>query len=242
MLIVVIITSLLFMLISFSVTADNAKYLLSGYNMMSEEERKLFDLTGYLKFFKLFFRILGAGLFSGFVLLQYTAAAEVASIFFIFSTLLSLAGFVAGSTRFDRSPVSRKKAWINYAIAVFLLCIAIGTGVMMYSGTRQTEIVLRETELEFTGMYDMSVPYDKIDSISVVDAIPAIKMRSNGFALGRYLKGDFKTTNGETIRLYANTTHKKYLRIKTRDKVIFWSGEIEKVLPKLKVKYLGIRF
>ncbi len=237
MLITVTITSLLFILISFSVTVDNAKFLLSGYNMMSEEERKLFDLTGYLKFFKLFFRILGACLFSGFVLLQYIGGAEVASIFFIFSTLLSLAGFVAGSTRFDRSPVSRKKAWINYAITVFLLCIVIGTGVMMYSGTRQTKIVFREKELEFTGMYDMTVPYSKIKGIGVVDTLPVIKFKSNGFGLGRYLKGDFKTMNRETIRLYVDTNYRKYLRVKTDDKVIFWSGEgVDETLRELKNK------
>ncbi|NBA87020.1 DUF3784 domain-containing protein [Emticicia sp. CRIBPO] len=237
MLITVTITSLLFILISFSVTADNAKYLLSGYNTMPEAERDLFDLTGYLKFFKRFFQVLGVGLLTVFLLLQYTVGPEVAGMFFIFLVLLSFAGFVAFSTRFNQSPASRKKTWVNYAVAALLLCIAVGTAVMMYSGTRQTEIVFREKEMEFTGMYDMSVPYDKIDSIGVVDSIPAIKMRSNGFALGRYLKGDFKTMNRETIRLYVDTSHRKYLRIKTDDKVIFWSGEgVDETLRELENK------
>ena len=35
---------------------ENAKYLLSGYNTMSEEKRKNFDIKGYLKIFKPFFK------------------------------------------------------------------------------------------------------------------------------------------------------------------------------------------
>ena len=35
---------------------ENAKYLLSGYNTMSDEERKKFDIENYLVFFKAFFK------------------------------------------------------------------------------------------------------------------------------------------------------------------------------------------
>jgi len=50
MIFIIILLSLLFIVIGFIVTENNAKSLLSGYNTMSEEDRKLFDLKSYTLF------------------------------------------------------------------------------------------------------------------------------------------------------------------------------------------------
>jgi hypothetical protein len=50
-----IFTDLCFIFIAFGINENNAKYLLSGYNTMSKEEKESFDLINYLKFFKKFF-------------------------------------------------------------------------------------------------------------------------------------------------------------------------------------------
>lgn len=52
----VIFVSALFYAIGSFINKENSKYLLSGYNTMSEEERKKFDLDAYLKLFKPFFK------------------------------------------------------------------------------------------------------------------------------------------------------------------------------------------
>lgn len=52
----VIFVSILYILISYFINQDNAKYLLSGYNTMSEEKRKKFDIKNFLIFFKRFFK------------------------------------------------------------------------------------------------------------------------------------------------------------------------------------------
>ena len=52
----VIFVSTLFYAISYFINKEISKYLLSGYNTMSEQERKKFDLDAYLKLFKSFFK------------------------------------------------------------------------------------------------------------------------------------------------------------------------------------------
>ena len=52
----VIFVSILYYAIGYFINKENAKYLLSGYNTMSEEERKKFDIENYLVFFKAFFK------------------------------------------------------------------------------------------------------------------------------------------------------------------------------------------
>jgi hypothetical protein len=48
----VIFVSILYYAIGYFINKENAKYLLSGYNTMSDEERKKFDIENYLVFFK----------------------------------------------------------------------------------------------------------------------------------------------------------------------------------------------
>ena len=58
-LIVLLITSLSYVGIAFLINEKNAKYLLSGYNTMSEPEKEKFDIKSYLIFFKKYWINLG---------------------------------------------------------------------------------------------------------------------------------------------------------------------------------------
>jgi len=52
----VIFVSILYYAIGYFTNKENAKYLLTGYNTMSDEERKKFDIENYIVFFKAFFK------------------------------------------------------------------------------------------------------------------------------------------------------------------------------------------
>lgn len=59
MILTILIIGIIFIGIGFILTENNAKYLLSGYNTMSKEERKNFDIKTFIPFFKLFHIFLG---------------------------------------------------------------------------------------------------------------------------------------------------------------------------------------
>ena len=48
--------SKVFLSIGLGINKTNARYLLSGYNTMSQAKRDAFDINRYLKFFKSFFK------------------------------------------------------------------------------------------------------------------------------------------------------------------------------------------
>ena len=58
-LIVLLITSLSYIGIAFLVNEKNAKYLLSGYNTMSQQQKDKFDLKSYLIYFRKFWINIG---------------------------------------------------------------------------------------------------------------------------------------------------------------------------------------
>ena len=85
----VVFVSVLFRVIAHFLTKENAKYLLSGYNTMSEEERKKFDIEQYLILFKKFFKQLSYYAFLFFLLVQFLFTDKMALI--AWSILISLA-------------------------------------------------------------------------------------------------------------------------------------------------------
>lgn len=48
--------SVVFLSIGLGINKTNARYVLSGYNTMSQAKRDAFDIDRYLKFFKSFFK------------------------------------------------------------------------------------------------------------------------------------------------------------------------------------------
>ncbi len=55
--VVVAFVSSLYFIIAYSINKENSKYLLAGYNTMTDDERKKFDIDNFLKFFKYFFKL-----------------------------------------------------------------------------------------------------------------------------------------------------------------------------------------
>ena len=78
-----------YLAIAFVITPSNARYLLAGYNTMSDEKRKAFDIDGYLRdFFKPFFKKLA--LFPPLSLLALTAFLESKEAIILWSIIQSL--------------------------------------------------------------------------------------------------------------------------------------------------------
>ena len=51
----IIIVNIILIGCAFLINPENAKYLLAGYNTMSEKEKKKFDIISYIKFMRSFF-------------------------------------------------------------------------------------------------------------------------------------------------------------------------------------------
>ena len=81
--------SLSYIAVAFVITPANARYLLAGYNTMSEEKRRAFNIDGYLTdFFKPFFKKLT--LFPPLSLLALTALLESKEAIILWSIIQSL--------------------------------------------------------------------------------------------------------------------------------------------------------
>jgi hypothetical protein len=98
--IAVLITDFILLIIAFGMTKENSKYLLSGYNTMSEKERKKFDIENYLSFLKRFLVILTSTSTLIFFILVYFFYEKIAVMSYASYLMIMLIWFVFKGTKF----------------------------------------------------------------------------------------------------------------------------------------------
>lgn len=233
--------SILFVAIGFIVTENNAKYLLSGYNTMSEEERKQVDLKSYIPYFRKFH--IGLGI--SFLVLGYGISLfnkNAAGIFLAVYPLLAYVYFVITSSNFSGG-LKTKSNKIGLIVLAGGIILVVG---LLVFGFKENKIVFDSQKIEFQGEYGETLASDQIKSIEIKNELPKIALRTNGFALGDIRKGYFKTENGEIVKLILNSAQKPYILFTKSDgKKIYYSAKErpnEEILKELKRTLSGHDF
>ena len=98
----VFVTDIVFILLALGLNKENAKYLLTGYNTMSEKERKFFNIQNYLILFKKFFLILAASSTIVFTVLINLVNEKIAGIAYVSYLSIMLFWFVFKGNKFKR--------------------------------------------------------------------------------------------------------------------------------------------
>lgn len=203
--------ALFFLLIGFSITTKNAKYLLSGYNTMSTEERESFNLEGYLRYFKRFhswfsasFFLFGIGFLYG---INETALAVFISIYPIVAYLYLA---VTSGMFYKSKPISSAKI----GVAVLVVALVFVIGVLSY-GLQEQSIMVQNQTLVIDGMYGETISFETIQSVELLSELPDIQYKSNGFAMGNTKLGHFKLSNGEAVKLFISGNEGQLVQLVT---------------------------
>lgn len=222
MLTAAIILSVVFTSLGFVVTSGNAKYILSGYNTMSEADRAKMDIEGYLRFFKKFHITLGITLIAGYLVLSFINM-NWAGTFMIMYPLLAYVFLIAKGNKFYKGTKGQRAG--TYVGMSIILVVAVGVGIQLHSSFRNSEILLTDNNLEIKGIYGLKLKKADVAEIDIVADIPPISFKSNGFAAGDFSKGSFKTKDGRTIKLFINKKANPFLLIKTKTDEIYYSSD-----------------
>lgn len=225
--------SLLFVAIGFSLTENNAKYLLSGYNTMREEDRNKVDIKAYVPYFRRFHIFLGVSFLvigSALSLISENAGGVFLGVY----PILAYIYFLWSSSKYSKG---LSKKWNKVSIYI-LAGVLIFVIVLFALGFKEDRLIIHPTKIEILGSYGEEIIPSEIKTVELVDDLPRITMKVNGFALGAIKKGYFKTKEGEKIKLILNSGTKPYLLItKINGGKIYFSSKdtpIEAIYNKLK--------
>ena len=98
--IAVLISDIIFIVFALGINKENAKYILSGYNTMSKNERENFDIVNYLILFKKYFLILAASSTIVFTILINLLNAKIALIAYSSYLIIMLLWLVFKGNKF----------------------------------------------------------------------------------------------------------------------------------------------
>lgn len=217
-----IVIAAILILLAFFVKGNPDLIIKSG---MSREEKEKADLQGLGK---LWFRgliSLGIILCAASLALSFLNLQTLSAILLIFGLLLGLLVLTIMSGKHMPSSMQRKLHWSTGILAASIAGIA----AFMAVSSGEPKVEFGEETITFTGLYGQQIRYDDISDLMIMDTLPAITLRTNGFALGNILKGHFRTNNSETCILLVNTDHSPYLYIGLNDgkKIYFNSKDPE---------------
>lgn len=234
---IIIIFAVLYIVIGYLVTENNAKYILAGYNTMSEEERKKILLKPLLRFFKRFHLFLGISSLIICLALYYFVNDEVTGFFLVLYPLLAYIYFAVRSTKYTKG-LKNNNGKVAIVVLVF---VSIIIGVLIPYGYSENKLIMHSDTIEINGVYGEKIKFKDVESVVLLQDLPKIRYKSNGYALGSVSKGWFKTDN-EKVKLILNTNTGPYILItKTDGQKVYYvakSGSTEEQFLELKKQLL----
>lgn len=224
MIIVSVLLAFVFVGIGFLITEKNAKHLLSGYNTMTEEDRKNFNLIDYLKFFRKFHVFLGASLLIISLLLFYFVDADYSGVFVGIYPIAAYIYFIWKGKRFNNMKDEQTKSSYLFAL-ILMIVVLIGIVAMFTYSLQDNTVEIKEDTIQISGDYGMDLSINNIKSIELVNELPEITSKINGFALETIEKGLFRTNDDKEVKLLINSQNKPFILIstKTNEKIYYSS-------------------
>ena len=107
-----------------------------------------------------------------------------------------------------------------------LLALIIGILYGFQETLKENELHTSATKIELTGSYGATLQKQDILAVYLVNELPPMAHKTNGFALETVKKGYFRTQIGEKVKLLLNSNQKPILLIETKDhEKIYYSAK-----------------
>lgn len=107
-----------------------------------------------------------------------------------------------------------------WMVAIVLVSLFLPV-ILIVSGRRETKTELNETGINISGLYGISINYHDIKNLDTLPTLPPIKLRTNGYALGGTLKGNFRLDDKSDVKLFVTSDSPPFIFIETNEYKIY---------------------
>jgi len=184
-------------------------WMISGYNMMSNKEKALYDERALCRYSGKMLIAIGLGMaLMGAGMLNYELNTALFYSGLVITLVVSLGGCIPMFTmrRFLRRDVTagelvtaragRKtsKAMIVVTVAIMVLTLG-GVGAMFVAGEREAVVTVGADSVHISGMYGTTISLTNIAEVTLIEDTArgiGLGTRRNGYARGNTLKGHFR--------------------------------------------------
>lgn len=124
------------------------------------------------------------------------------------------------SADFSNRDESTGKSGLMILAVVMLLGLAF-PAILLLASQKPAVATVTDKTLNISGIYGMSIDRSKITICDTILSLPPVKIKTNGYALGKILRGNFKLQNGEKVKLFIYKENPPYIHIRADDGNIF---------------------
>ncbi|RPI55673.1 MAG: hypothetical protein EHM55_07185 [Acidobacteria bacterium] len=132
---------------------------------------------------------------------------------------------LAGATRMTATPsvdeFPKDVTWRRRVRLISVAMVALVSAIVLgqcYVYSREPSVDLTSETLSVgAGFHGTEIPLSAIQTVTLVDTLPRIQRRTNGFAAGGLLRGNFRLDEWGFGRLFINRTSPPYVVVRTRD-------------------------
>ncbi len=195
-------------------------WLISGYNALPDARRGNVDLPGLGNFmgnscFAIAVILLLAGIFQHLEVF-YGVVISIASLFFAVALML-----VRSQKYYRTTPIGgRKKISSKVVLSIIVIGLVIVGGMLIY-GSFEQSIEVTAGKIEIGGLYATTLEADRITGVSIVNQLPTIQGKTNGFDFVDVLKGGFIVERMGEGKLFVNLHTPPFIRIDYGNSFIF---------------------
>lgn len=180
---------------------------IAGYNTMSKEQKSNVDIGGLSSYLKKGLIIVGVFIIIGYYLFSSFGLYTLANSMVVISLFVGTTLLIVNARKFDRNKTGKKAVVVCILLGVAALFVA----GLFYSGSKPVELIVNNQSLIIRGMYGFEVPIRNIQEVRLVENIPTITARTNGYSFGTTKKGYFNLEEYGNCRLFLCSDSSPYL-------------------------------
>lgn len=210
----------LFFLLGWAIRSKKAYSLISGFATRSPEEQQQLIENGFPQKTGALLQITAVGMLL-LLPLVFTGFKFAMEFEFGFMLLFLLGGFVYLS-KFE----IQKKRKRSYILSTSIFVVITGFVVGLYIlGYQEYELITKDRSFKITGMYGNEWEIKDIKRIELLEEMPKVTSKQNGFGLATLAKGYFTVTGYGRSLLFIKKDYPPYLYIELSDKKIFINND-----------------
>ncbi len=146
------------------------------------------DISSYIAYFRRFHIFLGVSFLVLETVLTYLINENAGGIFLAVYPILAYLYFISTSSKYFKGVSA---TWNKVGIYVLVGTLLFVVGLLGY-GFRENKLTFDSDHIEIKGSYGETLTQAEIKSAELVDQLPEITLKTNGFALGTINKGYFQ--------------------------------------------------
>lgn len=196
-------------------------WLIAGYNTMSKEKRKNVDTESLGRLMGNFMFLLGGTIIIGGILI-FTGFKTIGTMLIIVPMFILTPYVMVKSQKYDKNSLEpdgsmKKSTKLTLGVIIGLTSIIFIFIVVFYIyGVQEPKVAVDNERVKISGMYASTVPTDDIMEVVLLDSIPKVLRKDNGFDFGNILRGYFNLESIGKGRLYINNGKPTYVYLRLK--------------------------